>query len=308
MNFFLHCFTYLSNRIAKRAWDYFLKEQILTEAKRMELQSLVVNCTKPGVTNDKIAKEEVVVSLTTHGYRIYEASLAIESIMQGTVLPNRIVLWLDEQTQNQPLPQGLKKQQARGLEIRYTRDIKAYTKLLPAVKAFPDAAIVTIDDDIFYPEDTLELLLRGHAEHPESICAHYVKQITKKGKVFTSIPKLPPVNHVDASKKYFFEGFAGTLYPPHCFSNELFNEEVFMKTTPYADDVWYNVLALKENISIFCPDYHYKYFPYRDNENGYDISLKQYNNNPKDCKNDKQFTATLKHFNLYDSLLASLTE
>lgn len=274
----------------------------------MELQSLVVNCTKQGVTNDKIAKEEVVVSLTTHGYRIYEASLAIESIMQGTVLPNRIVLWLDEKTQNQPLPQGLKNQQARGLEIRYTRDIKAYTKLLPAVKAFPDAAIVTIDDDIFYPEDTLELLLRGHAEHPESICANYVKQITRRGKRFTSIPKLPPVNHVDASKKYFFEGFAGTLYPPHCFSNELFNEEVFMKTTPYADDVWYNVLALKENISIYCPDYHYKSFPYRDNENGYDISLKQININPKDCKNDQQFAATLKHYNLYDSLLASLTE
>ena len=308
MNFFLHCFTFLTNRIAKRAWDYFLKEQYLTEAKRMELQSLVVNCTKQGVTNAKIAKEEVVVSLTTHGYRIYEACLAIESIMQGTILPNRIVLWLDENTKEAPIPQSLKNQQARGLEIRYTRDIKAFTKLLPAVKAFPEAAIVTIDDDIFYPEDTLELLLRGHAEHPASICANFVKQITKKSKAFTSIPKLPLVNHIEASKKYFFEGFCGTLYPPHCFSNELFNEEVFMKTTPYADDVWYNVLALKENISIFCPDYHYKYFPYRDNENGYDISLKQYNNNPKDCKNDQQFAATLRHFNLYDSLLASLEE
>lgn len=274
----------------------------------MELQNLVINCTKPGVTNDKIAKEEVVVSLTTHGYRIYEASLAIESIMQGTVLPNRIVLWLDEQTQNQPLPQGLKNQEARGLEIRYTRDIKAFTKLLPSVKAFPDAAIVTIDDDIFYPVDTLELLLRGHAEHPKSICAHCVKQIQKKGNRLKSILKLPVVCHTDDNNKYFLEGFAGTLYPPHCFSNELFNEEVFMKTTPYADDVWYNVMAQKEGVSIFYPDYHYKRLPFLDNLEGYDISLKRINMNPKDCKNDQQFAATLKHYNLYDSLLASLSK
>ena len=308
MNFFLHCFTFLTNRIAKQSWDYFLKEQYLTEAKRMELQSLVVNCTKPGATNDKIAKEEVVVSLTTHGYRIYEASLAIESMMQGTVLPNRIVLWLDEQTQNQPLPQGLKNQQVRGLEIRYTRDIKAYTKLLPAVKAFPNAAIVTIDDDIFYPADTLELLLRGHAEHPASICGNWIKQIVKKGNKLASFLKYPLVSHTDENHKYFIEGFAGTLYPAHCFSDELFNEEVFMKLTPYADDVWYSVLAIKEDVSIFYPNYHYNVYPYLDNEKGYVISLKQINTNPKDCKNDQQFTATLKHYNLYDSLLASLSK
>ncbi|MDO4955805.1 MAG: hypothetical protein Q4E60_02140 [Bacteroidales bacterium] len=308
MNIFLRCFTFLSNRIAKQSWDYFLKEQILTEAKRMELQNLVINCTKPGVTTDKIAKEEVVVSLTTHGYRIYEASLAIESIMQGTVLPNRIILWLDENTKADPIPQGLKNHQTRGLEIRYTRDIKAYTKLLPAIKAFPEATIVTIDDDIFYPADTLELLLRGHAEHPASICSHFVKQLQAKGNKLKSILRLQGVSHTDEKHKYFLEGFASALYPPHCFSNELFNEEVFMKLTPYADDVWYNVLAIKENVPIFYPDYHYRYFPYCDNENGYDISLKQYNNNPKDCKNDQQFAATLKHYNLYDSLLASIKE
>lgn len=307
MNFFLRCFTYLTNRIAKRSWNYFLKEQILTEVTRMELQKQAVSCKNQGVTTDKIAEDEVIVSLTTHDYRIYEACLAIESIMQGTVLPNRIILWLDENTKTAPIPQSLKNQQKRGLEICYTRDIKAYTKLLPAVKANPEAVIVTIDDDIFYPVDTLELLLRAHAEHPKSICAHYVKQIVKKGNEIESYYRLPVVSHTDVKHKYFLEGFAGTLYPAHCFSQELFNEDVFMKLTPYADDVWYNVLALKENITIFYPNYHYKNIPIHDNLEGYDIALKRINCNPRGkCMNNVQLANTLKHYNLYDALIESL--
>jgi hypothetical protein len=41
----------------------------------------------------------------------------------------------------------------------------------------------------------------------------------------------------DVSSLNFPIGGAGALYPPHCFTEEVSNEEVFMDICKYADDV-----------------------------------------------------------------------
>ena len=68
-----------------------------------ELNQYVINSKRKGTTDSKIAETEIIVSLTTHSYRINDVYLAIESIMQGTMLPNRIILWLSEEYKKDPL-------------------------------------------------------------------------------------------------------------------------------------------------------------------------------------------------------------
>lgn len=75
--------------------------------------------------------------------------------MQQTRKANRIILWLSENEQNKELPMALQLQQARGLEVRYCKDIRSYTKLIPTLKLCPEAIIITVDDDCLYNMDVL---------------------------------------------------------------------------------------------------------------------------------------------------------
>lgn len=298
---FLKPFTFLTNRTVKAAWNYFLRQSLLSEHKRQELQHLVVSETRMGVTTQSIADAEVIVSLTSHSFRLYEACLSIESIMQGTILPNRIILWIDQHLSEEDIPQSLRLQQHRGLEIRRTTDQGAYTKLLPSVKSYPKSIIVTIDDDIYYPFDMLECLLAEHRRDTQAICANFCKkfQANRQNSGLSSFLKWPlATKAVELGARYYFEGFGGVLYPPHCFSDELFNESVFQQCCPYADDVWYNVMAIRDGLRVRFADTHYARFPYLDNDYAQRIGLKLINDNPKDCQNDVQLQKTLQHYGL----------
>ena len=48
----------------------------------------------------------------------------------------------------------------------------------------------------------------------------------------------------------FLTGVGGVLYPPNCFSKEVLREDVFLNKCPYADDIWFWVMALVHNRKI----------------------------------------------------------
>lgn len=200
---------------------------------------------------DKIIDETnhgLTVSLTTFGTRINETYLAIESIGLQTLKPGRIVLWLTEGEYNH-LPSTLKKLQKRGLTINYYKDIKAYKKLIPSIRKYPNDIIITIDDDIIYGRELVENLYMKHKEYNNTVCCGDAKLITTLDK------KLTPYNtwHSNTNETYhpnaktFPIGFAGTLYFPGCFHTDILNEEKFMKLCPYNDDIWFKSMCLLNN-------------------------------------------------------------
>lgn len=71
---------------------------------------LALSNSNVGISDGKIIDESLIVSLTTYSKRIHEVYLVIESIMQQTILPNKIILWLDETEFNyETIPSILKK-------------------------------------------------------------------------------------------------------------------------------------------------------------------------------------------------------
>jgi len=214
-----------------------------------------IHFTEKGVTDERLCDEEVIVSLTTHGARYYDAYIAIETIMQGSVKPNRIILWAPEEFEDQPIPVSLKRQMARGLEIRFVKDIKSYTKLVYALKEFPDSVIVSVDDDIIYPFDTLETLVNAHIACPGQICANAIVPIPDNFKE-KNIPymKWPrEYKYMSTFTKFIFEGYAGVLYPPHCLNEQVFDESVFLDICTTSDDVWFSAMAMLNNTKcVYC--------------------------------------------------------
>jgi hypothetical protein len=278
--------------------------QMMTLSDYLELHysQLALHSEESGVTKDEyVPNRQVIVSLTSHGNRIFDAYLAIESIMQGTVKPNRIILWLPD---NQKVSSCyLEHQMERGLEIKYVKDLGPHTKLIHALKEFPDDIVITIDDDIFYKPDMVENLLRTYKVDSSSILANRVAVITKdKNGNVESYLKWIHFNYPErTSKRNVIIGVEGCLYPPHSFSKEVFNEEAILELCPTADDIWFTAMAILNNTRIVHVDCRYdKGFAggvvnLRMQKTG----LVHLNENQKECRNDFQIRAVFDKYNIY---------
>ena len=105
--------------------------------------------------------ERVVVTFTTIPERAAGILPTIHSLLDQTWPPDRIAIAWPEATRNgapYPAPPLL----PPGVDLLPCTDEGPATKLLPALKAEPDAVLVVVDDDVIYPVDFLETLLRAH--------------------------------------------------------------------------------------------------------------------------------------------------
>lgn len=274
-------------------------QNVLFQLKKDALLNSALHSTEPGVSKEKLCNEEIVVSLTTFGKRFFDAYIAVESIMQGSVKPNRIVMWVSEDFKNITLPLTLQNQMKRGLEIRFCRDIRSYTKLIYSLKAFPEASIITVDDDIIYPYDTIENLLNAHALHPQAICANVLKPIPENFKRdFKSFAEMwISEKHLAVYDKYVQEGYSGVLYPPHSLHEEVFNEEVFIGICKYADDIWFGAMAMLNHTKCVDAHPHPYFFGYVNNPDVQSIALQKVNAQGEQL-NESQFKAVFTKYNL----------
>lgn len=190
----------------------------------------------------------LVVSMTTYEQRLQEVYLTIESIMQQTVKPNRIILWLAESMRDNELPVMLKRQMQRGLEVRYCEDLRSYKKLIPTLQLCPNDVIITIDDDVIYSLDLIENLLSAYQKEPDCVHCGWAKEIKISDGVVMDYNEWCSAGTLDASLKYMPIGCAGILYPPHCFDEEVMNQDVFMDICKYGDDIWFKAMELKNGI------------------------------------------------------------
>lgn len=214
--------------------------------KQVWIEDKVLHDNTPGITTANIADKEIIISLTTYGERFYHVYITIESLMQQTVKANRIILWLDYSFKEKDIPLSLQAQMKRGLEIRYCKDLGSYKKLIPTLKEFPESIIITVDDDVIYNIRTIEKLVTAYNHNPQFIYCNRMHRI-KCDDSHKVLPYRQWEKGVMDTKESIFNfpvGIGGILYPPHCFNNEIFNEEFFLKNCPNGDDIWFKAMAL----------------------------------------------------------------
>ncbi len=218
----------------------------ISQLLKLHYQEQILHCKEAGTTPEKTGGTEVIISLTTYSKRIHNVPLAIESCMQQTRKANRIILWLDESFRGTPLPAALQRQQERGLTIGYCEDLKSYKKLIPTLERYPEAAIITVDDDAIYDPNMVDRLVRAWQENPHCIHCGRMHRIT-----YSEDGNLLPYRQWEwlcrdtysPDERNFPTGVAGTLYPPHSLAVEVFNKKVFMELCPHGDDIWFKAMA-----------------------------------------------------------------
>lgn len=309
---FFHPFATISNIISEennlqlsRLQDIYT-QRIYTRSKIDYYNDMALRCTDKGTSEHLYGQEEIVVSLTTYGKRIHDVHLPIETIMQGSMKPNRIVLWLSKEMKDQCLPIAIQRQQQRGLEVRYCEDIRSYTKIIPSLEAFPDSCIITIDDDILYHYDIVENLYNSYKSHPKTIIAARIHQIVlgedSRPISYNNWEWRHPNTEL-TSRLFFFTGVGGVLYPPHIFSEEVLNKTVFLDICKTADDVWLNAMALLNDVPVYKAFTHSNEgVDYLDMGANLEPGLCQINTDKVICRNDIQIKAVFEKYNLYDKL------
>jgi len=201
----------------------------------------------------------IIVSLTSYKERFNDLELSIYTLLTQAIKPDRIILWLSDNLKMSDLPYSITKYVKNGLEIRFVEDIGSYTKIIYALKEFPDSIIVTADDDIIYPSNWLEFLYHSYIANPKDIQVHRAHRIKYKNNKICSYETWDKhIKEESARFDNFLTGVGGVMYPPNCFRQEVFRKDIYLKYAPAADDIWLWFMALISNRKIRVVKNHIK--------------------------------------------------
>ena len=198
--------------------------------------------------NRKKRKKRIIVSLTSYPGRFEHIHTALKSMMLQTVKPDQIIVWLDEDVGRDKLTRKMLELEQYGIEYRaMPGDLKPHKKYFHVMQEYPNDIIITVDDDLIYPKDVIESLLKTHKRYPKAVCARRVHKIIKKAD-----GGIAPYNDwlgeycgcYTPSHELIATGVGGVLYPPHCLYEKAFDEKLITELSLKADDIWLKFMEL----------------------------------------------------------------
>lgn len=223
---------WLLNRLVKKTENLLIR--------RAEIHS----CVKPGNREEK-----VILSMTTYPARNEKVVWTIKSLLNQNTSIDRFILWLaEEQYPDQVIPKAIADYQKYGLEIQFCDDIKSHKKYYYTMMENPDALVITVDDDVIYPEDTIQKLLVCHKKYPNAVICNSARWIKINNNKFASYIEWNvniPVKIKEPDYKILPIGEGGVLYPVNSFNSCLFDKSVIMSEAVSADDLWLKFMAVK---------------------------------------------------------------
>ena len=184
--------------------------------------------------------EKVIVSMTSWKKRINNAHKPIEILINNTYKPDKIILNLaieEFPQKNLELPKSiLRLFKFNNFEIFWVnKNNNVFKKLIPTINRFKNDLIITVDDDIIYPYDLIENVIKNFikfgSNKPMSFGNKYSDWIINKTRINS---------HYGGCSIVKYEFFQEKL-------NEMYKEtteELVFKKIKCFDDVLYTYAAL----------------------------------------------------------------
>lgn len=248
--------------------------------------------------NKKRRSPKIIVSMTTFPKRISEIDLCIKSILNQSYKPDKIIIWLGSDVTEELAEKYLEKYKEYGIEYVIDKEYNYYShkKYIYAFKRYPNSIIITLDDDLIYPRDTIKSLVKKHNKYPNAIVARRVHEITWKDYDINNYNKWNWACFTIKKPSYmlFATTGAGTLFPPSIYSEEDLNYDIIKKYALTADDIWLNMMAVKNNVKVVWAGNFLQMPPTINNENNEELS----SINVSENRNDVYIRKIIKDFEL----------
>lgn len=180
-----------------------------------------------------------MVTLTSHPPRYRTLALTLKCLLTQTHRPDAVVLWLSPPDHAAP-PPDIVALTRHGLTIGRATAQRSFNKILPALAAFPDADLVTADDDIHYPPDWLAELAAAADPAGRTVIAHRAHRIRLAigGGVLPYLAWEHEIAACPPEALVFPAGAGGVFYPQGVLPPEASDAVAAAALCPTADDVW----------------------------------------------------------------------
>ena len=199
-------------------------------------------------------EEGIIVSFTSYPARIGSVHLVVQCMLNQTVKPEKILLWLSKKqfSDKSVLPTNLISLESECFEIRMVDDdIRSHKKYFYVCKEYPEAKVVLLDDDLFYCPNLIKRLLDAYLVGDADIISNYGLLIQRdlNGHILP-YNQWKELRTEELGNEVFFGSGGGTLIRPCDFDPILMNKELALKLTPTADDIWLNSIARYSKLKI----------------------------------------------------------
>lgn len=202
-----------------------------------------------------LRNETVVVSFSTTPHRIKDIRPTIQSIFDQNYKPSKIYISIPyvfkRDNISYVIPEWIEND--KRLTILRSEDYGPATKLLGALKNVnlpENAIIITFDDDIPYPKNTILQLAYKAFQNPDSaIGLSGANPIyDKQGKLSNEKPDGIDGVHIPDAKVSILQGFAGIAYRRSFFDDTIYNITQAPRECINSDDLYLSFYLAKHNI------------------------------------------------------------
>jgi hypothetical protein len=185
---------------------------------------------------------KLVVSLTSYPPRYQTLDLTLRTLLSQEMAPDEIVLWIAHEDRAS-LPRRVEALQDYGLIVRTCEDLKSFKKLIPSISTYPDAYIVTADDDRRYAPNWIRRFAEEYTSPNEILCQEAYRIILDLNGRLLPYNEWPSLGSARGPTDLggpgiFPVGSEGILYPPGAFKQEVLNVAEALRLCPHGDDIW----------------------------------------------------------------------
>ena len=180
-----------------------------------------------------------IITLTSYGQRLLTIHFCLESIFSQSFIPDKIILNLHE---HEIIHDNIVPYLSKGLIInRFSHDYHSHNKYLYVMREYPNDTIITLDDDVVYPNDLLKLLIDSYIKYPKAISAGRVHgiRLDNSGNLLSYTKWCWEQKLYETPSMHLFAtGVGGVLYPSNCMHKDVLDGNKINSLCLYSDDVW----------------------------------------------------------------------
>lgn len=208
--------------------------------------------------------QKIIVSMTTTSYRIDFAYLVIKNLLEGYLIPDKIILYISKEPYL--YDKGIKELPEKfynfgdKLEIKWVTNTGPHRKYIHTFSEYKNDIVILLDDDIYKDSLFIRNIINVHEKNPECVIGSigsYTSKNIIKGRTYFLPTKKIAKNNKNNDIIMFWCGW-GTLFNMSMFSSKeieiLCDEKAILRLSPTSSEIWLNSFIWEKRIPIIIED------------------------------------------------------